>query len=133
MRTFVLSSALILSLSVFSFAALCPLGDLNGDCKVNFYDLAVFAEQWLDTGGCSHPACADLDGINRINLSDYALLAGNWFETGIPLVINEFMASNNSDSGISDPQGDYDDWIEIYNFGDTAIDIGGMYLTGDLC
>jgi len=53
-------------------------------------------------------------------------------QTDIPLVINELMASNSSDGGFTDPQGDYDDWIEIYNFGDTAIDMGGMYLTDDL-
>ena len=29
------------------------------------------------------------------------------------IVINEFMASNNSNE--PDPQGEYDDWIEIYN------------------
>ena len=46
------------------------------------------------------------------------------------LVINEFMASNNSST--QDPQGEYDDWIEIYNFGTDAIDTGGMYLTDDL-
>jgi len=45
----------------------------------------------------------------------------------IPLVINEFMASNNSSE--TDPQGQYDDWIEIYNHGSYAIDIGGMYMT----
>jgi hypothetical protein len=33
----------------------------------------------------------------------------------ITLVINEFMASNNS--SVQDPQGRYDDWIEIYNYG----------------
>jgi hypothetical protein len=49
---------------------------------------------------------------------------------GIPLVINELMASNIRT--ITDPQGQYDDWIEIYNFGDEAIDVGGMYLTDDL-
>ena len=48
----------------------------------------------------------------------------------IPLVINEFMASNNSSE--TDPQGQYDDWIEIYNHGSYAIDIGGMYLTDNL-
>lgn len=31
------------------------------------------------------------------------------------LVINEFMASNGGT--LTDPQGDYDDWIEIYNSG----------------
>jgi len=46
------------------------------------------------------------------------------------LVINEFMASN-SDS-IRDPQGQYDDWIEIHNFGSNPINVGGMYLTDDL-
>ncbi len=48
------------------------------------------------------------------------------------LIINELMASNTNNSGITDPQGDYDDWIEIHNFGQTAFNIGGMYLTDDL-
>lgn len=45
------------------------------------------------------------------------------------LFINEFMAAN--DSTIIDENGDYDDWIELYNAGDTDIEIGGMYLTDD--
>jgi len=40
------------------------------------------------------------------------------------------MASNSS--VIADPQGQYDDWIEIHNTGDTPIDMAGMYLTDDL-
>lgn len=112
-------------------AALYPKGDLNRDCKVDFEDIADFVEQWLDVGGCSHAGCADFDSIDGINLADYSILAAHLFDKGIPLVINEFMASNSSDSGISDPQGDFDDWFEIYNFGDTAIDISGMYLTDD--
>ncbi|HUT45155.1 MAG TPA: chitobiase/beta-hexosaminidase C-terminal domain-containing protein, partial [Sedimentisphaerales bacterium] len=51
-------------------------------------------------------------------------------QAGIPLAINEFMASN-SDC-IRDPQNQYDDWIEIHNYGSDAIDIGGMYLTDNL-
>lgn len=47
-----------------------------------------------------------------------------------PLFINEVMAANSS--VMSDPQGQYDDWIEIYNAGGQPIDIGGMYLTDDL-
>ena len=46
------------------------------------------------------------------------------------LVINEFMADN--DSIIADPQGDFDDWIEIYNGGDDAVNLSGIYLTDDL-
>jgi len=44
-------------------------------------------------------------------------------------VINEILASNRE--AVEDPQGDYDDWIELYNPGRTAIDVGGMYLTDD--
>jgi len=46
------------------------------------------------------------------------------------LLINEFMASN--DYGPVDEFENHDDWIEIYNAGDEAIDIGGMYFTDDL-
>jgi hypothetical protein len=48
----------------------------------------------------------------------------------VSLVINEFMASNNNSA--QDPQGQYDDWIELYNHGSDAIDISGMYLTDNL-
>ncbi len=44
-----------------------------------------------------------------------------------PLVLNELMASN--DSTITDPQGDFDDWIEIWNGSDEAVDLSGMYLS----
>ena len=43
------------------------------------------------------------------------------------LIINEFMASNSS--VFADENGDYDDWIELHNPGETDVNIGGMYLT----
>ncbi len=46
------------------------------------------------------------------------------------LYVNEFLASN--DSCYADEHGDYDDWIEIYNAGSAAVDIGGMFITDDL-
>jgi len=48
----------------------------------------------------------------------------------LSLVINELMASDSSFN--TDPQGQYDDWIEIYNYGTDAINVGGMYLTDNL-
>jgi hypothetical protein len=51
-------------------------------------------------------------------------------EANTTLVINELMASN--DKCTRDPQGQYDDWIEIYNYSPDDIDIGDMYLTDDL-
>ena len=43
------------------------------------------------------------------------------------VVINELMADN--DSCVEDPQGDFDDWIELYNASDREVDLSGMYLT----
>jgi hypothetical protein len=48
----------------------------------------------------------------------------------VSLTINELMASNSN--SIQDPQGQFDDWIEIHNYGSEAIDAGGMYLTDNL-
>ena len=46
------------------------------------------------------------------------------------LFVNEVMADN--DSAFADPQGQFDDWIEIFNAGTQAVDLGGMYLTDNL-
>jgi len=45
------------------------------------------------------------------------------------LVINEFMAGNTET--IADPQGEYDDWVEIYNRSSESISLEGIYLTDD--
>ncbi len=46
------------------------------------------------------------------------------------LVINEFLASNNTLN--TDENGSFDDWVEIYNPGNAAVDMSGMYLTDSL-
>ncbi|TVP76768.1 MAG: hypothetical protein EA353_11590 [Puniceicoccaceae bacterium] len=43
--------------------------------------------------------------------------------------INEFMASNGST--IQDEDGDYEDWIELYNYGSEAVDLSGWGLSDD--
>ena len=43
------------------------------------------------------------------------------------LVINELMASNNS--SVADQNGEYDDWVELYNSGNIAISLAGFYLS----
>jgi len=58
-----------------------------------------------------------------------------WYRVGLttasntPVVINEFMADNVST--IADPQGEYDDWIELHNITDEPVDMSGRYLTDD--
>jgi hypothetical protein len=46
------------------------------------------------------------------------------------IYINEFMPNNVS--VITDGVGDYEDWIELYNAGNTPVNVGGLYLTDDL-
>lgn len=45
------------------------------------------------------------------------------------VVINEFMANNAST--VRDEHVDYDDWVEIYNAGNQAVDLAGFHLTDD--
>ena len=45
------------------------------------------------------------------------------------LVINEFMADNGT--VIADQDGEFDDWIELYNKSDNAIPLDGYYLSDD--
>src|SRR5580698_3923326 len=52
--------------------------------------------------------------------------------TGVPAfgstpIISEFMASN--DTTITDQDGDYADWLELYNPGPSAANLNGWYLT----
>jgi len=47
----------------------------------------------------------------------------------IDLVINEFMASNGVT--ISDPAGEYEDWIEVHNRGESPVELQGYYLSDD--
>ncbi|MDZ7261735.1 MAG: CotH kinase family protein [candidate division KSB1 bacterium] len=61
----------------------------------------------------------------------YALSINQAFPQAVAqLYINEFMASNVLAYGNSD--GDYEDWIEIYNSGDLPVDLAGYYLTDDI-
>jgi CotH kinase protein/Lamin Tail Domain/FlgD Ig-like domain len=48
----------------------------------------------------------------------------------VVLYINEFVAQNTA--GIQDEAGSYEDWLEIYNPGPEAVEMGGLFLTDDL-
>jgi hypothetical protein len=48
-------------------------GDVNNDCKVNWLDLNLLAQNWLAAG-----TSADLNSDGRVNIKDYAIIAGNW-------------------------------------------------------
>ena len=44
-----------------------------------------------------------------------------------PVVINELMAANTK--SLTDPQGQYEDWLELHNLTDKTVNLTGMYLT----
>jgi hypothetical protein len=44
-----------------------------------------------------------------------------------PVVINELLALNSR--SVADPQGEFDDWIELYNRSDSQVDLSGMFLS----
>ncbi len=46
---------------------------------------------------------------------------------GSSVILNELMASNTRT--IADPQGEFDDWIELYNSGSEPVELTGMYLS----
>jgi len=115
-------------------AAVYPVGDLNADRKVDFTDLRVLADSWLDAE-CETLGCqADLDGDGQVTLTDFSRLAWNWRANVETPVINEFMASNGSrlplgEGDLLDADGDSSDWIELYNPTGRVFDLGGWYLT----
>ena len=72
------------------------------------------------------PALPDTDPMDPV---DDMMPPGKMMETmdGSPVVINELMADN--DNTVPDPQGDYDDWLELHNLTDMALPLTGLYLS----
>jgi len=122
-----LSLSLILTLCLAgSFHLKYPESDINRSLPAHSPDLQVFDGQ----RPAPPKSIAYLNTNEELNLYDFPLLAEHEDVEGVTLVINEFMASN---SGyVQDSQGQYDDWIEIYNFGSNPINVSGMYLTDNL-
>jgi hypothetical protein len=68
-------------------------------------------------------------GENGVNMGAFGVGCDAIF-TPPELVINEFLASN--EACCIDSSGYYDDYIEIYNYGDEAVDIGGLFITDEI-
>ena len=57
-----------------------PVGDINGDCSVNYSDLALLCGYWLtEVSGPDDPALsADIYGDDVVDFRDWAMIAENW-------------------------------------------------------
>jgi len=107
-----------------------------GDAET-LVDSVVFAEQFNDVsyarlpdGGSNWTYLTATPGSS--NALGEHVTPGDPTQPEVPehLFINEFMANN--DAAVAGPDGNYPDWIELYNGGNVSVDVGGMYLTDDL-
>jgi hypothetical protein len=93
------------------------IAGVTGTCEVRYY---VEARADASIGTTTFmPAEAELGAYN------YQVVAVS--ESQSAVVINEFMVTNTRT--IQDPQGGYDDWLEVYNRSDKDLDLSGMYLS----
>jgi spore coat protein CotH len=99
-----------------------------------------FSDQGFDANAHILPASYRGGSYHTIGVKPYLVTRAATLEAQLeafastpplpPLFINEALASNTAIN--TDEHGDYDDWVELYNDGDTEIDLGGMTLTDDV-
>jgi hypothetical protein len=72
-------------------------------------------------------------GVRLTNAIDTIIVTNNGSGAPLPVVINEWMADNTGPYGFPDPaDGDFEDWLELFNPNTNALNIGGFFLTDDL-
>jgi hypothetical protein len=113
------------------WADFCANCDANGDGLINGADVMIFAACRTAVGAPAADACQqfDLDGDGDVDQCDFGrfqLCLGLFAPPANPL-ISELMAIN--DTTLQDEDGDYSDWIEIYNPGPPPLELDGWYLT----
>ena len=97
------------------------------DPSLDIIDEVVFGEQKIDTTTGRFPnGTGDFMELSPTFGAYNEMWGGVQY---IDLVINEFMADNQTTQ--ADQNGEYDDWIEIYNNGIAEIPLEGMYLSND--
>jgi len=94
--------------------------------RVDYYVTATDDIGMTATGRRDEPWLAYID-------PEIAPIVRHVYQVGYhrpPLYINEFLALNRD--GLKDEAGDEEDWIELYNAGDTELNVGGMHLSDSL-
>jgi hypothetical protein len=91
-------------------------------------DSLTYGAQTADTSE-ARQTDASMVWVNRLP-ADISPMTSNNPSDMMGLVVNEFLASN--DASFAGPEGDYPDWIEIYNPNAYPVMLGGYYLSDDL-
>ncbi len=109
-------------------------GDMDNLAEANvsegFENVYEFSHWESKTGNDISPSDQESNVQYRLSMPDtliahYKLLDTE--PTTSTIVINEFLASN--DTGEQDQDGENDDWIELYNTGVEDVDISGYFLS----
>ena len=102
------------------------LTDIDYDCEVGLSDLVIMASQWLSE---SFPSDyhVDLDHSAKVDAGDLAVIGRDWSATAETIILSEIMADN--ETTLSDNFGEFSDWIEIKNLGNTPCNLQGWFLT----
>ncbi|MCK5001056.1 MAG: hypothetical protein KAS23_16045 [Anaerohalosphaera sp.] len=58
-------------------------GDVDGNCKIDIFDLAILAFHWHEDNPDLDPIPGDINGDDKVNLLDFAILASNWLECNL--------------------------------------------------
>lgn len=117
-RNVLILSIIVIVLGAGSALAACPIGDLNQDCTVDWFDLQILGQYWL----ADPNAVADLNGDEKTDGADFFLFAEHWRQTGCPIVVNELLAHSHAVAP---------DWIELQNVSDLFVDISGWWLSDE--
>jgi len=80
--------------------------------------------------GTNHLVFVAHDFQNNIIATDEITIISLAADTSPTVVINEFLARNNTQN--MDEFGEFDDWVELYNHGTNAAELGGMFLSDDV-
>ena len=111
------------SLDAF-LAATAPLADST---PANGPSLLQFMERRRDFL-LAHDAIRDLKAIRVPPPAAHITIVPN-DGTAATVAISEFLAANANSN--RDPQDELEDWIELTNYGETEVDLSGMYLSDD--
>ena len=102
--------------------ATAPLQENDASVPKSLNDFIGNRQDFLLT----HTEIKNIDAIDveRPAVPNLSMPKGN---AKIPVAISEFLASNKRTN--KDPQGEFEDWVELFNYGSTDIDLSGMCLT----
>ena len=101
-------------------------GDADGDGRIGLSDVKLLRDFLV--GGGSLGGDADMNQDGKLNAKDLTLLKRKAMGLGggssAGLVINEVCSTNKTSLKAAD--GTSPDWIELFNGGDTAVDLSGI-------